>query len=171
VLTTRLPARATLLILLSVVAVPAVDLHGAHQERRRGARDPGFYRWDTPMASPIWHQVLPQYAHLVIYPPPQCGSQPVGYEGPAYLAGLHGLTISAGGVARPDEAARQRYCHELGDTVKAGLLEDDTFYIVPASEVTAIRAVAPAVCGVIDELSVCVTAASYQRWRDVLPMQ
>jgi hypothetical protein len=161
----------TLSILLTALVVQAVDLHGAHEERRRGARAPGFYAWASPMASPVWHQVLPHYEHLVLYPPPQCGGQPVGYEGPAYLAGLHRLTLNAGGVARPDDAARLRYCHDLGDQVKAGHLDDRSIYIVPPGEVEAIRAAAPAVCGTIDQLAVCVTAASYQPWRDLADLR
>ena len=173
VLSTRLPSRVTLSVLLTAVMLQALDLHGAHEERRRTARDPSFHVWASPMSSPVWHQVLPHYEHLVLYPPPQCGNQPVGYEAPAYLAGLHGLTLNAGGVARPDDAARLRYCHELGDQVKAGRIDDESFYIVPPSEVEAIRRASqpPAVCGAIDQLSVCVTAASYQRWRDVVTLQ
>lgn len=173
VLSTRLPSRVTLSLLLTAVTLQALDLHGAHEERRRTARDPAFHAWVSPMASPVWHQVLAHYDHLVLYPPPQCGNAPVGYEAPAYLAGLHGLTLNAGGVARPDDAARLRYCHELGDEVKAGRIDDESFYIVPASEVEAIRRASqpPAVCGAIDLLSVCVTAASYQRWRDVVTLQ
>ncbi len=170
VIVTRLPSRVALSVLLTVITVQALDLHVAHEQRRQSARDPAFYDWATPMPSPVWHDVLPLYDHLVLYPPPQCGSQPVGYEGPAYLAGLHGLTLNAGGVARPDDAARLRYCHDLGDQVKAGHIDDRSFYIVPASEVDAIRRAAPAVCGTIDRLSVCVTAASYQQWRDRVPL-
>ena len=137
----RVPSRVALSLLLATVTVQAVDLHGAHEARRRSARDPNFYAWDNPMASPVWHEVLPAYDHLVLYPPPQCGSAPVSYEGPAYLAGLHGLTINTGGVARPDEAARLRYCHELGDEVKAGRLDERSLYLVPPAEVDAIRTV------------------------------
>jgi len=171
-LCTRLPPRLTLTILLAVVTLQALDLHGAHESRRQGARDPGFYEWATPMPSAAWHQILPQYKHVVMYPPPQCGAHPVGYEAPAYLAGLHGLTINAGGAARPDEAARLRYCHDLGDQMKAGRLADDEIYIVTPGEMPAIRSAAqpPAVCGAIDRVSVCVTAASYQRWRELAPL-
>jgi hypothetical protein len=173
VLCAHLPPRLALTILLFAVVVQAIDLHGAHEQRRQSARDPGFYAWATPMPSALWHQVLPQYRHLVLYPPPQCGRPPIGYEAPAYLAGLHGLTINAGGVARPDDAARLRYCHDLGDRVKAGHLDDSALYIVLPSEVEALRTVAQpaAVCGSIDQVSVCVTAASYQRWRDLAALQ
>jgi hypothetical protein len=76
-------------------------------------------------------------------------------------------------VARPDDAARLRYCHDLGEQVKAGHLDAQTFYLVPPSEIDAIRRAAqpPAVCGVIDTVSVCVSAESYQRWRDLAPLR
>jgi len=167
VLCTRLPPRITLTIALLVVGLEAVDLHGAHEERRRSARDPAFYAWSSPMPSEAWQQILPHYRHLVLYPPPQCGASPVGYEAPAYLAGLYGLTINAGGVARPDEAARLRYCHDLGEQVKAGRLDDDSLYVLPAAEAPAVRAASPqAACGAIDRVTVCATASSYARWSD-----
>src|SRR5690606_635712 len=101
------------------------------------------------------------------YPPPQCGSSPVSFEPAAYQAGLHGLTINTGGVARPDEIARLRYCRALGDQVKAGTLDDRSLYIMLPSEVEALRrdSNGSAVCGVIDTLSVCVTARSYSAWQ------
>ena len=48
---------------------------------------------------------------------------PIAWEPAAYQAGLHGLTLNAGGVARPDDAARLSYCHDLGEQVKAGRLD------------------------------------------------
>jgi hypothetical protein len=167
------PSRVALSALVAAVTVQLVDLHGAHEDRRRGARDPAFYAWSHPMTSPLWAKVLPLYDHLVLYPPPQCGGSPVPYEPAAWLAGLHGLTLNAGGVARPDLAAQSRYCHDLGDQIRGGQIDDRTLYVMLASEVEALRASAqpPAVCGEIDSVSVCVTAGSYQRWRDLATLQ
>jgi Family of unknown function (DUF6311) len=169
-LVARLPPRVVLTVMLTLIAVQAVDLHGAHEERRRGARDPDFYVWASPMTSPVWHQVLGAYDHLVLYPPPQCGNSPVGYDAPAYLAGLHGLTVNAGHLSRRDEGSRRRYCQTLADQMTAGLVDDDTLYIVQAAAAQGLRdrARPPVVCGEIDSLSVCVTADSYQRWRDLV---
>ena len=160
------PAVATA-TLTAAALLQLVDLHGAHLERRRNARDAAFHAWPQPMVSAAWAAALPHYDHLVLYPPPQCGPSPMAYEPAAWVAGLHRLTINAGGVARPDIAARLAYCHDLGDAVKAGRIDERSFYIMLPSEVPALRARAapPVVCGVIDTLSVCVTAASYQRWR------
>jgi hypothetical protein len=170
---TRLPSRVALTMLLTFVTLQALDLHGAHEERRRSARSPAFYAWDNPMVSPVWSRALPEYDHLVLYPPPQCGASPMAYEPAAYQAGLHGLTLNAGGVARPDDAARLRYCHELGDQLTAGQIDGRSFYIVLPSEVEALRQAAtpPVVCGMVDALSVCVSAESYERWRDLAVLQ
>jgi hypothetical protein len=167
---TRARPRTALILLGAAAAL--VDLHGAHLERRRNAHDPAFHAWHQPMVSAAWAAALPHYDHLVLYPPPQCGPSPISYEAPAYMARRHGLTINAGGVARPDEAARLAYCHDLGETVKAGVIDERSFYIMLPSEVAALRAAAqlPVACGVIDALSVCVTASSYQRWRDAAPL-
>jgi hypothetical protein len=169
----RLPPRVVITLLSALVAVQAVDLHGAHEERRRGARDPGFYVWASPMASPVWHQLLGAYDHLVLSPPPQCGNSPIGYEAPAYLAGLHGLTVNAGHLSRRDEASRRHYCQSLADQMTAGLVDDASVYILHAAAAEELRGRArpPVVCGEIDALSVCVTASSYQRWRDLVAFQ
>jgi len=169
----RLPSRVALSILLSLVIVQAVDLHGAHEERRRGARDPGFYLWSDPMASPDWARILAGYSHLVLYPPSQCGTSPMAFEPAAYHAGLLGLSINTGGVARPDMAARMTYCHDLGERMKSGRLDDDSIYIVLPSEIDAIRQASggAAVCGPVDTVPVCVTAASYQYWRDLADLR
>lgn len=165
----RLPSRVLIGVLCTGVTIQALDLHGAHEERRRGARDPGFYEWTHAMTAAFWHEVLPHYDHLVLYPPPQCGPAPVAYEPAAYLAGLHGLDINAGGVARPDQAAQLRYCHDLGERMKAGDVDAQTFYIVPASEVPALLAAAGGRlrCGPLDGVTACVDARSYEAWRDV----
>ncbi|MCC7124369.1 MAG: hypothetical protein IT178_05940 [Acidobacteria bacterium] len=173
VLTRRLSARALVAVLALVVCIQAADLHAVHQERRRSAHDPAFFAWANPMTSAVWERVLPVYDHLVLYPPPQCGTSPMPYEPAAWQAGLHGLTINAGGVARPDEAARLRYCHDLGDQMQAGQIDAGTFYIVAASEVGAIRAAAGdrLVCGVIDGINACVSSSSYEGWRDLAVFQ
>ncbi len=169
----RFPSRLALIVILPLVLLQFVDLHGAHEERRQTARNPGFYTWKNPMTSSVWTNVLPLYDHIVIYPPPQCGTPPMPFEPAAYLAGLHGLTINTGGVARPDEGARLRYCRALGDAVKAGNIDDRSLYIVPPGEVGAVRRDSQqrAVCGVIDTLSVCVTADSYQQWRHLAELR
>jgi hypothetical protein len=157
-------------VLAAAIVLQMVDLHDAHLGARRYAHDPALHAWAQPMASRAWATALARYDHLVLYPPPQCGFSPLNPPEPAaYVAALRGLTINAGGVARPDDWGREIYCFDLAEAMKAGRLDEQSLYIMLPSEVAALRAAAaqPVVCGVIDTLSVCVTASSYQQWRDV----
>ena len=115
------------------------------------------------MPSPVWHQVLEHFDHLVLYPPPQCGNPPVPYEAPAYLAGLHGLSVNAGHVSRRDEASRHQVLSDAARSDDGGSRRRRDGYIVHAQEAEGLRARAPVVCGEIDSLTVCVTAHSYPR--------
>ncbi|MGE3277464.1 MAG: DUF6311 domain-containing protein [Vicinamibacterales bacterium] len=127
---TRLRWTAAVLTLGLAVALQVVDLHGAHAERHDTSRDPAFHAWDMPLQSAFWQETLPRYRHLVLVGPEQCGHAPLGFEAPAYLAGLHGLTINAGEVARPSEPARRAYCESLIARVEAGSLDAASLYIV-----------------------------------------
>ena len=152
---TRLPSRVALTVLLTLVIVQALDLHGAHgappwrprSELLRVGQPDGVPGVGTGIAC---IQSPGDLSATTVCPAPIAG------EPAAYQAGLHGLTLNAGGVARPDDAARLAYCHDLGEQVKAGRLDPQSLYIVPPSEVGAIRQAAqpPAVCGSIDTVSV-----------------
>ncbi|MEP7119101.1 MAG: DUF6311 domain-containing protein, partial [Acidobacteriota bacterium] len=98
--TTRLPQSIAIAAMGAAVIVQAVDLHAIHEDRRRVARDPGFYAWTNPFVSARWAAIAPHYAHLVLVPPPQCGAAPAPYEPAVRLAALHGLTVNAGVIAR-----------------------------------------------------------------------
>jgi hypothetical protein len=159
-------------VLAGAVTLQMIDFHGAHLESRRYAQDPATHAWPQPMVSGGWATALAHYDHLVLYPPPQCGTSPMPYEQAAYVAGLHGLTINAGGVARLDNIDSQIYCFDLEVAMKAGHIDERSLYIMLPSEVAPLRAAAaqPVVCGFIDTLSVCVTASSYRHWRNVAPL-
>jgi hypothetical protein len=52
----------------------------------------------------------------------------------------------------------------------AGRVDDRAMYLVHPSNEARLRAAAPAlVCGTIDDIRTCVTASSYQAWRDAAP--
>jgi hypothetical protein len=125
------------------------------------------------MPSAVWHQVLPHYDHLVLIPPRQCASAPIGFDAPAFLAGIHGLTINSAEVARFNEDKRRRYCTQVMSAVAAGVVDDRTLYILDQPHAGQMRAAAqkPVVCGTIDAALVCVTADSYQAWRHAAPLQ
>ena len=102
-------------------------------------------------------------------PSRQCGSAPLGFDAPAYLAGLHGLTINSAEVARFNEDDRKAYCARLENDLATGAIDDNSLYIVDARTAAQLKttAVKPAVCGTIDAAQICVTADSYEAWRQL----
>jgi hypothetical protein len=160
------PAAAAALLVV-VLALQLADLRAPHAERRVTSRSDAFHAWPNALPSPVWHDVLPFYKHIVIAPPRQCGSAPLGFESPAYLAGLHGLTINSAEVARFDEAARRRYCARVAAEMLTGTVDDQSLYILDTAQAAALKAAArqPVACGTIDAAYVCVTAGSYAPWR------
>jgi hypothetical protein len=172
VVVARLRATVALAILLIAIALQMVDLRPAHAERRATSRSEAFHSWPRQLVSPAWAVVLPHYKHLLLVPASQCGGAPLEHEEAAYLAGLYGLTINSGLGARWDDSARRRYCGALDMAVSNGDADDDSVYIVTRVYEERLRAAAkrPVVCGNLDVARLCVTAASYERWRDALPM-
>jgi hypothetical protein len=168
----RLRTTAALAVLTAAVLLQLVDQRAAHAERRATSRSDGFHSWSRQFVSPVWHQLLPHYRHLVIVPATQCGGAPVEHEELAYLAGLHGLTINSGLGARWDVAARRRYCGGLDAAISRGEIGDDSIYLVTPAYEERLRAVAEGrvVCGALDAARICVTSVSYQVWRDRLPL-
>jgi hypothetical protein len=171
VIVSRAKAGVALAVLTAAVVLQLVDLRPAHQERRATSRSEAFHDWPQQL-SPAWHQVLPHYRRIVIAPASQCGGAPIEHEELAYLAGLHGLSINSGLGARWNEAARRRYCGSLDLTVGSGRLEGDAIYIVSGSYEQRVRSSqqVPVVCGGLDTTRVCVTLASYEAWRQVVPL-
>jgi len=162
-----LPGRPAGIVLVLAVALQFVDLGPGHADRRALTKGATFHEWADRPRSAAWARALPHYRHLVLVLPPQCGIAPTGFELPGYLAGLYGLTMNAGEVARVDEAKRRGYCEDLQRAVASGHVRDDEFYLVHPKFLEAFRQAAPSlVCGVLDGLHACVTSRSYQRWLD-----
>jgi hypothetical protein len=167
---TRLSARAATAVLVLVILVQILDLRPAYAERYALTRSAAFHEWPGAPRSPVWAAALPHYDHLVLFHPLQCGPAPVLFELPAYLAGLHGLTVNVGEVARSNEGDRARYCEQLERDLAAGRVDDRSMYLVHPANEARLRAAAPTlVCGTIDDIRTCVTTASYQAWRDAAP--
>jgi hypothetical protein len=116
---------------------------------------------------------MPHYKHVVLYGPQQCGPAPVEFQQPALLAGMFGLSINTGHVARADRAARLEYCHELRRDFDAGVVSDDAVYLLNKNLVDAFRANAakPVVCTVLDDIPVCVTANTYEAWQGAVGLR
>jgi hypothetical protein len=154
-------------VLGAALLIQLADLRVAHAERRITSRSEGFYAWENMMPSPVWHDLLTFYKHIVIAPPRQCASAPIGFESPAYLAGLHGLTINSAAVARFDEVKQRRYCARIAAEMLTGTVDDETLYILDTAQAAALKTAArkPIACGTIDAAYVCVSAQSYAPWR------
>lgn len=173
VVVSRLPARVATAVLCAVIAVQIADLRGVYAFRRQTSRGDAFYAWRPSMASPAWDRLLPNYAHIVVYPPTYCGQSPVDIESLTYLAGLHRLTLNSGLVARYDETRRRAACREIADALLRGEVDDSRIYLGRPGEIDLLKKLAkqPVVCGVIDAVGVCATTRSYERWRDAAPLQ
>lgn len=174
VIVMRLPPRLATAVLCTAVVLQFVDLHGAHAFRRQVARQGEFYAWQPSLTSPAWEQLLPEYAHIVVYPPSYCGPEPaVDLESVAYLAGLHGMTLNSGLAARVDESRRRAACREIADTLTRGDVDDASIYLGRPREIDVVKLHArrPVVCGVIDAIGVCATARSYERWREAVHLE
>jgi hypothetical protein len=159
-----------LVVLTGAIVLQIADLHRAYQHQRAMYRSAEFHAWANPLPSPAWHQLLPHYDHVVLVPSQQCASTPIGFEAPAFLAGLHDLTINSAGVARLDQAKRERYCERLESEIANGVLDDRSLYSIDAAHEVVLSDVARdgVVCGSLDAVRVCVTATSYERWRSLV---
>jgi hypothetical protein len=159
--------RVATAVLAAALVLQLVDLSKPHAERRATSRSEAFHEWLNVLPSPAWHQALQHYDHIVLVPSRQCGSAPIGFEAPTFLAGLHGLTINSAEVARFDEAKRQTYCARLEGEIATGTIDTRSLYILDAPHAAMLRAQArqPVVCGTIDAAFVCVTSDSYGPWR------
>jgi hypothetical protein len=162
----RLPAHVSAAVLAGAVVLQAVDLSGAHRERRGVSRSDAFHAHRLKLTSPAWATALPHYDHMRLLHPQHCGAAPIGFEWPAYLAGLYGLTINAGEAARTDAERMRRDCASLSADLAAGRVSDDTMYLVSRPFVEPLKAIAtaPLVCVDVDDVPVCVTAASFSKW-------
>jgi hypothetical protein len=154
-------------VLAAALVLQLADLRPPHAERRVTSRSADFHSWQNPLPSDVWHLVLPHYDHLVLVPARQCGNPPLAFDAPAYLAGMHGLTLNSGEVARFNEDRRQAYCARLENDIAGGQADDRSFYILDAAHADSLRRAANnrVVCGTIDGVHVCVTADSYAPWR------
>jgi hypothetical protein len=174
VIVSRLTPRPAIAVLCAAVVLQMVDLRDAHAFRRRVSRDEAFYAWRSSLTSPAWARLLPEYRHLVLYPPSYCGPVPVvDLESVAHLAGLHGLTLNGGLAARVDESRRRAACREIADTLTRGDVDHASIYIGRPGEIDVVKlhAKQPMVCGVIDAVGVCATARSYERWREAAHLE
>ena len=124
--TTRLADGAAAAVLAVLVVIQVADTRPGFMDRYTLTRTTTFHTFPGKPTSPVWPAALPHYRHFVLVLPAHCAPTPLAYETVGYLAGLHGLTMNAGEMARPSEIRRQRYCQALEATLAAGRVADDT---------------------------------------------
>jgi hypothetical protein len=168
----RLSPRAAVALLVGAVLVQAVETRAGYLQRYETARSAVFHHFPGKPQSPVWTEALPHYKHLVMVMPAQCAATPLSFEVAGYLAGLYGLTMNGGEMARPNEAGRVRQCRALADMDTSGAVDNRTVYLVDPSREAGFRGAAPSlVCGTVDGLRVCVTRASASVWPAVVCLE
>jgi hypothetical protein len=167
---TALPRRAAVSLAAAALLLQAVDLSGAYRRIHDRAVDSAWTEWTTPLQNPAWPAATVHYRHLVTVGPDMCAGWPAA--GPhlpfSLLAGRAGATMNSGFAGRYDLGAVQEYCRTLREAMADGRVDDDSLYVLSPAERRALAAVTrtPLACGVADGFDVCVTAATFPRWRD-----
>jgi hypothetical protein len=153
-------------LLVAALGVQVADVSTHWVTLRDTAHSDAFHTWPRTMPSQVWEVMLPYHRHIIFYPPEQCGPAPVPFLNAAVLAGTYGLSVNTGHVARRDQAASARYCAQMGKEFNAGLVRDDTVYLLHPDLVQRFRGIAtrPVVCAELDDNPTCVSAASYHQW-------
>jgi hypothetical protein len=173
VVASRLTPRTALLIMCAAVAVQFTDLYAHYIALRTATHSNEFHAWNQPLQSPAWRALLPHYKRLVLYSPLQCGLPPVEYPQPALLAGTYGLSINAGHAARESRTARINYCAQLSRDLNAGVVSDDAVYLVHKDLLEPFRqhAQKAVVCTDLDGIPVCVSAGTYDAWKEAAQLR
>ncbi len=163
---TRVRGSIASVILAAVLALQVADVSPQWITLRDTAHAEAFHTWPRTMPSPVWERMLPNYRHIIFYPPEQCGPAPVPFLHAAVLAGTHKLSLNTGHLARRDRVASAQYCTQVGTDFNAGLVRDDTVYLLhrELTERFRVNAKHPIVCADLDGIQTCVTESSYQRW-------
>jgi hypothetical protein len=163
---TRFRGPVAAAVLAGALLLQVADISPHWITLRDTAHSEEFHSWPRTMISPVWEGMLPNYRHIIFYPPEQCGPAPVPFLHAAVLAGTHGLSLNTGHLARRNQAATARYCAQVSSDFNAGLVRDDVVYLLNRELTGRFRANAkqPVVCATLDAIDTCVTASSYQRW-------
>jgi hypothetical protein len=160
----RLPAVVATWVLVVAVGLQAADLSGVYQLSRAGFALASV----NPLSSPFWTVAPRHYRHIVLHPASMCS--PFDARSPDYRffaihAGLAGATINSGFAARYDAEGVRRYCEGLAADLQAGIVSDDTLYVVAAGlESIFDTARSTMTCLRVDGYGVCFTARSHAAW-------
>jgi hypothetical protein len=160
---------ATVLLQLGDFNVPLLQWNS---EYRRAEQERVFQRGG-------WQQAQGVYAHMVLFPPQlygggggQCTIPEYGpdyYVPLAYQAYKLKVTFNSGYFARTDGHRMQAYCDELNEKIRAGEIDEHTIYVVHISQLHLFkRNAANAICGLVNQYIVCVSAQQHNAFREFL---
>ncbi len=159
--------RAATLALGVALAVQAADLTGMVP----WIRTMGDHGFRDPLVSRVWAVAPRYYERLVLVPSNLCAREGVLDVRPfLLLAGRERLAINAGATARYDRRRAAEYCDALTRDVEAGLRDPGALYVMAPELLPSPATVGDRVCGVADGVGLCMSAASYARWRDEAPL-
>ena len=163
----RVRHRAATWALAAALAVQAGDLSGMVP----WIRTIGDYGYRDPLVSRVWAVAPRYYARLVLVPSNLCARERVLDLRPfLLLAGRARLAVNAGATARYDQRRAAEYCDTLARDVAAGMRDAEAIYVMEPELLPSPATVGDRVCGVADGVGLCVSAASYARWRDDAPL-
>jgi Family of unknown function (DUF6311) len=172
----RLRPTTAMACLGGAFALQVVDLLPLQLDQRAYRRRPASYSATVPvLAGSYWHEIVPQYKHLVIWPSSVCAQPGLAaadrYEPFVYVAGRYRLTINDGWSARYDAASRARSCERIASELAKGSVDDDTVYVLRPDARTALFEMArePLLCVDIRGVESCITLRSRVRWSSAHP--
>ena len=159
--------RAATFALGVALAVQAADMSGMVP----WIRTIGDYGFRDPLVSRVWAVAPRHYERIVLMPSNLCAREAVLDLRPfLLLAGRERLAINAGATARYDRRRAAEYCAELARDVEAGLRDPGALYVMAPDQLPSPATAGDRVCGVADGVGLCVSVASYARWRDDAPL-
>ncbi len=159
--------RAATLALGVALAVQAADMSGMVP----WIRTIGDHGFRDALVSRVWAVAPRHYTRLVLLPSNLCAREGVlDLRAFLLLAGRERLAINAGATARYDRRRATEYCAELARDVEAGLWDPDALYVMAPDQLPSPATAGDRVCGVADGVGLCVSAASYARWRNDAPL-
>lgn len=159
--------RAVTVVLAAALVVQAGDLAGMVP----WIRSIGDHGFRDPLVSRVWTVAPRHYRRLVLVPSNLCARDGVLDLRPfLLLAGREGMAINAGATARYDRRRAAEYCQELARDAEAGLRDPEALYLMPPDRLPSPATAGGRVCGLADGVGICVSAASYARWRHDAPL-
>jgi hypothetical protein len=162
----RFRERVAMAMLSAALLIQAVDM----ARMVPWIRDAGQHGFRNPLQSQFWSVASRHHQRIIMIPSNLCDRNGAMDVRPfALLAGQTGLALNGGTTARYNEQRAKEYCEELEEETQNGLGAEGSLYVIRRDMLPTLRPdVADRACSVIDGFGVCVSASSYERWRQEL---